>query len=121
VKIAVFLNGKHYKARNTTLDNIFMRLKDLMLFIPKEKNLYIFLSGMITMFIFLSVTIALTDSICIPNKEYKDLKEYYSASESLVRQIEKDQSDYVLDILSETESYATYERAKNRIENTFDR
>ena len=69
----------------------------------------------------MSVTILLTDSIVIPNREYKDLKEYYSASESLIKQIEKDQSDYVLDILSETESYATYERAKNRIENTFDR
>ena len=75
---------------------------------------------MITMFILLSVTIALTDSICIPNREYKDLKEYYSASESLIKQIEKDQSDYVLDILSETETYATYERARNRIKNSSD-
>lgn len=88
-----------------------------MLFIPKEKNLYIFLSGVITMFIVMSVTIALTDSIVIPNKEYKNLKEYYNASESLIDQID---SDYMLDVLSETESYATYERAKNRVESTFD-
>lgn len=68
----------------------------------------------------MSVTILLTDSIVIPNREYKDLKEYYRASESLVRQIEKDQSDYVLDILSETESYAEYEKTRNRVESTFD-
>lgn len=97
-----------------------MKIKDLRLFIPKEKTLYTFLAGVITMFIVLSATMLLTDSICIPNKEYKNLQEYYSASESLVRQIEKDQSDYVLDILSETKSYAEYEKARNKIKDSFD-
>lgn len=89
-----------------------MKIKDLRLFIPKEKTLYTFLAGVITMFIVLSITMLLTDSICIPNKEYKNLQEYYNASESLINQID---SDYMLDVLSETDAYENYERIKNSL------
>ena len=92
-----------------------MKIKDLKLFIPKEKTLYTFLAGVITMFIVLSATMLLTDSICIPNKEYKNLQEYYNASESLINQVYEDIPDYMLDVLSETDAYENYERVKNSL------